>query len=438
METRMVNEYIVNKYFLIKLINLFLALTLSVITFYDESFGCWFLVYGLLLNFGIIYQVRNSQLLILLMFYVSTYLLYLIPIYFLEKQIGYVVSYHTFHLFNQVLIIHVLFLSLFSFFIRNNYNQNKMKLVDLIPIKNNPVIFNFLVVIMIILIFHVKGVNIFSGKDGSYSLYRENLSNVSGLWEYFYLLFISTFLFTKSKLQKWILLLIGIIYMAKSLLLGLRVQLLQMVIICFVLFFENKLKLKYLIMFLVLGIFSMETYGIMKEVGFSNFMTVMGRIDQINSDNVMLTNQTEVFYSSATYLGVIDDGTLSIDGRIKSTIGFMQNLIIPSAYVIEEGRLPSFISKYTHLGGGGLISIQFYVWFSWLGIIMLAFILAYFFNKLYSNKNIAYIGILVIGTFPRWFAYDPGNFLFRLPLYLFIIYLFIMEINKRLKIKLSE
>jgi hypothetical protein len=410
-----------------------ITIIFSINVIFNESLGKWFLLYGIILNLNIILQVKRSQVLVLIMFFALSYLLYLIPVYFMGQQIGYVKQYHNFGLFNKVLFIHIFFLSSFLLFLKS-YNYGRYKLSDSISQKNNPIIFYCLIVLMLITIIGVKGSNIFAGGD-SYNNYATNLSQVSGSWEYFYICFIVAFVFANTKFKKNILLTIGIFYITKSLLLGTRIQLIQMFFICFVLFFDNKLKLKYLLIFMLLGVISMEVYGVLKEVGISDLKTIMTYYDNVNTDRVLLTNQTEVFYSSSVYVGVIQDGILTPEKRIISALGLIENSIVPSKYVIKEARLPSYIQQYAHLGGGGLISVQFYVWFGYLGVFIIAFVLAYFFNKLYSSNMFALLGTLVIGVFPRWFAYDPANFLLRLPIYLFVFYMILSTLDKYLKMK---
>jgi hypothetical protein len=275
-----------------------------------------------------------------------------------------------------------------------------------------------------------KGTNIFS-YDASYEIYAENLSQVSGLWEYFYILFIAAFVFANTKLKRLILLVIAIFYIIYSTLLGLRIQMIQMMFIFFVIFLDNKFKLPYIIVFSILGIISMELYGVIKFIGSLNIGNILYYYNGMGKE--MLTNQTEVFYSSSVYIGAIQDGILTPGKRLVSALGLIENSIVPSAYVIEEARLPAYIQKYAHLGGGGLVSVQFYIWFGYAGVVLLAFGLAYFFNKLYSSNIFAVLGILIIGVFPRWFAYDPGNFLLRLPIYLFVFYLILCALDRVLK-----
>lgn len=427
----MVNITSVKKSFLLKLLLVLVNITLILLGGFFEV-GKQLLVMAILTNIFVIWELRRIQPAVLMGTFFLSYILYLIPYYYNDYIISAHVQYYKRELYDQVLGIHLLFLSSFLLFLKANLNENYLKLKDLLKPRNNVVIFSFLYLIMLAIIFSIKGSSVVGG---SYSTYIDNLEGQGGGIEYFYIFFVIAFFFTTKPILRNSLLILVIYYCFITITRGYRIQFVQMIILAFVLFFDGKFKTLYMMILAFFGFIVSEIIGLLKMMGSVSFEDMLALFEK-SETGIIINNQTDVFYSSVVFLGLIKDGILSFWVRIWSAIGFVWNWFAPSSFVWKEARLPLFAHEYTTLGGGGLISAYFYVWFGYLGPPLIGFALAMLFNKTYSSgvkQNFKIVLILVLSLYPRWFAYDPGNFLMRFSIYVFVIYMGFIIVHNQMK-----
>ena len=420
-----------NKHFLIKLGLGFLNIALIVLSTFFEL-GPVLLILAILTNIVVIWELRRIQPAVLMGTFFLSYILYLIPYYYNDYIISAHVQYYKRELYDQVLGIHLLFLSSFLLFLKANLNENYLKLKDLLKPRNNVVIFSLLYLIMLAIIFSIKGSSVIGG---TYSTYIDNLEGQGGGIEYFYIFFVIAFFFTTKPILRNSLLILVIYYCFITITRGYRIQFVQMIILAFVLFFDGKFKTLYMMIFSFFGFIVSEIVGLLKMMGSVSFEDMLALFEK-SETGIIINNQTDVFYSSVVFLGLIKDGILSFGVRIWSAIGFVWNWFAPSSFVWKEARLPLFAHEYTTLGGGGLISAYFYVWFGYLGPLIIGYALAMLFNKTYSSEvkqNFKIVLILVLSLYPRWFAYDPGNFLMRFSIYVFVIYMGFIIVHNQMK-----
>lgn len=419
------------KHFLLKLSLVTLNFFLLLLSAFLEV-GKALLIMGILTNIFVIWEMRRIQPAVLMGFFFLSYIMYLIPYYFYDYTIAAYEQYYKRELYDQMLGIHLLFLSSLLVFLKNDLNKDYLKLKDLIKPRDNVAIFAFLYLIMLIIIFSIKGSSVL---EGSYSTYIDNLEGQGGSVEYFYIFFTIAFFFTTKTSLRYSLLFLVVYYCFITITRGYRIQFVQMIILAFVLFFDGKFKTFYMMIFAFFGFIISEIVGMLKmfgSVSFQDMITLFEKSDK----GIIINNQTEVFYSSVVFLGLVKDDILSFSLRIWSALGFVLNWFVPSSFVWKEARLPVFAHEYTSLGGGGLVSAYFYVWFGYLGPVLIGLALAMLFNKTYSSdlkKNFKIVAILVFSLYPRWFAYDPGNFLMRFSLYVIIFYMGFIIIHNHMK-----
>lgn len=413
---------------------LFCSGIIMLFSLFNTELSAMVLLCGILTNILIIWEVRKVQPILIMSIFFLSYLLYLIPYYFADYLISGHSKYYTRSLYDKALRIHVIYLSAIYFFIEHNFNSGGFLIRDLVKSRDNKLIFFILYTLMIIILATVKGESVLT--SDSYATYIDNLEKQGGSLEYFYILFICAYYFTRSQILRNTLLLLVVYYIYSTVTKGYRIQLVQVVFLTFILFFDGKFKSRYIIVFSFLGFIISEILGIMKTVGNVSIEEFFKLYD--NSSGIIITNQTDVFYSSVVFLGVLRDGFMALPDRIWSTVGFFWNCIAPSSYVWKEARLPQFASGYTTLGGGGLISVYFFVWFGYLGPLGIAAILSKFLNGVFRDhkQNLYKISaIMLLSTFPRWFAYDPANFFFRLPIYLVVCYFLLITFHNLFKFK---
>ena len=133
-----------------------------------------------------------------------------------------------------------------------------------------------------------------------------------------------------------------------------------------------------------------------------------------------ITNQGEVFYSSVAFIGLKNYGLLNTN---KSFEYFVLSLILPSRYLPKISDLPGYVSSFTPIGGGSGVFAYFYVWFGIYGVVGIAIFLSFLINLAYksSNEYLILYSVMVLSTYPRWFAYSPIT-LFKLCLYILPVY----------------
>lgn len=425
------NLFYIKKSFLLKSIFALINIGLMLLSNFF-ALGKTLLIMAILTNVFIIWEMRRIQPAVLMGVFFLSYLLYLIPYYYGDYIISAHTQYYRRDLYDQMLGIHLLFLSSFLLFLKSNLNKSSLKIRDLIKPNNNIILFSFLYLIMLAIILSIKGNSVIGG---SYSTYIDNLEGQGGSVEYFYIFFVIAFFFTDKPFLRKSLLLLVVYYCFMTITRGYRIQFVQMVIVVFVLFFDGKFKTVYMMIFAFLGFIIAEIVNLLKMMGSLTVEDTLALFEK-SDKGIIISNQTDVFYSSVVFLGLIKDDIFSLGLRIWSTIGFIWNWFVPSSFVWIEARVPMFAGTFTSLGGGGLVSAYFYVWFGYLGPILIGFCLAFLFNKTYSSadkKVFKIIAILVLSLYPRWFAYDPANFLIRLSLYIYVVYIGFILIHNQMK-----
>lgn len=390
-------------------------------------------------NLLIVHNLRRIQPLMIISLFMLTYQVYLFPYYVMGTTMGFHTQYYKAELFNKVLSIHTIFLLSIYNALSTRLQYVTYRFRDILPVRNNFILFWMLTGVLLLIIVTSKGDNILGMAEGSYDAYMENLEKQGGTWEYFYIFYGTAFLFANDRPKKLLMTMIFLAYCYLSLIRGYRIQMIQMILLYFTLFLDGRFKTKLIVVMTFVGLLTVEVYGIMKELGGKIDISMIKDFLE-SKDGVMLTNQTEVFYSSAAFLGAINDGILGYSNRVLSILGFLENVFIPSTYVLKQGRVPEFISKYADIGGGGYVSAYFYVWFGLVGTIVAGALIAWLFNVMKTENGSNYKKmalIIVICTTPRWFAYDPANFLFRLPIYTVVLYILLIAIHRYLLDKIG-
>lgn len=93
-------------------------------------------------------------------------------------------------------------------------------------------------------------------------------------------------------------------------------------------------------------------------------------------------------------------------------------------------NLASYKQDIYQSGGGGLIAVYFYTWLSYIGPIVSGIFIGFSISTVFKNSSIAIkiYGLLILVTFPRWYAYNP-IFLVKFCIYGVLLYLFFRLIH---------
>ncbi len=377
----------------------------------------------------------NFQPGLIMIIFISTYLFYLIPVFFFDVNIASHTEYTDHSIYLKTLKLFIFFLVVFNLFLKKVATDNFIINKSLNRINSIPLFFIFYSVQIFILIYgSIKGQQII-GKDQSYEIYASNLENQNGLWEYFYIVFFLSYFFTTSRKIELFLYFSFAIYCYLSFTRGYRIQMIEMIILFFILFFDGKFRNIHLILGSFFSLIIMEFFGILKTIGKFNSEQLINSFG--NFGEIYLTNQTEVFYSTSTMLELANKNILDLYIRVETLFGFLINIIVPSGFMWQGSRLLDYIPRYAQIGGGGFCFGYVYFWLGYLGIILLSMYLGKLFSSLNTKKNwVIFFIILTTSICPRWFAYEPTNHLLRMQVLLVAVYLFVV-INFKKKHEIS-
>lgn len=388
-----------------------------------------FLVFIIIIsNILLIYKNRHKQSIIALY---SFMLLYSVPFFryfILHQEIAVYVKYNDFFTLSKVLNIQAIFfttLLIFSDFSKNDVSNK----IEIKTFNNNLLYFICIGIMVFITIFGSSSDSLLN--TGGYK--RAQINNFMNLRIIEYILiFISlSYKFSgDSKFKKMIILGIAGICGLKQLLFGGRILILQMLILIFLLFFDNRMKTRKVIVYALMCYVLFNIAGFVRndiKYAINNPTKILRYIKPqpyiYNGKEIWITNQGDVMHTSAVHMGLVEDGIIDSKMRKEASIYYVLRLIIPQKFLPKIATLTGFCMSYAPCGGGGFISSYFYVWFSYLGPIMIGIIIAKIVSNLYVEKSesMQLMKLIFMSTFPRWFAYEP-LVLFKMSLYMCIVY----------------
>lgn len=380
---------------MINIISIIIYGILFVYSYENLELGKWILLTVTIYNIFIIYKFKNSQVLCIFMIFVCTYWLYLFFYFFMDIPYSTYMDYQ--NLENSVFVLRLQ--SLFFFILVNFINVPKSKVIisQRLERKDNYLIFYGCIMIMIFInIVGLKGNSILKTAYGTEAV-------GSPLLEYYIIFFIMAYLYSKrNKAKDWLLILINLVYILNLFLHGLRLVSIEIIIMTFILFFDCKIKLKYIIIgscfcFVFLSMLSTIRIGYLGD-----WKEVFGVYN-----GVLQANQGDVFQASAVHVGMARDNIFDIQYRMKAFLGLFQNIFLPSEFQVKETILNQNLGSF-RVGGGGLISGYLYVYMGYLGVIIGPIIIAKAINNsFYSNKQMSTLyGIFTLITFARWYPYS--------------------------------
>ncbi len=424
--------YLVNKKLMIKrefrLEYIYLLIWLCLHLSAANKFVCMtLLVVGLINMASIMVKLYNFQPGLILSTFIAFYLLYLIPVFFFDIPIASHYMFNSLDNYKLTLSIFVLFIILINLFLKK-IKEQVIIAGRIQQIRSYP-IFLIFSLIQLSIIVHVLLTATAIGGDSSYDQYISNLEHSNGLWEYFYIFYIISFLFMPNRYCKGVLWFVFIAYVYVSITRGYRIQMIQMAILFFILFLDGKMKNYYILIVSLFGLVAMELYGIWKLIGSFDLERIISSYESF--DTILVSNQTEVFYSSTGVLSRLNDGHFDLGMQLSTLSAFILNFIWPSGLLWKGSRVLDYMYN-SDIGGGGFCFGYFYFWFRLFGVGLIAYFVSWNLNNRIGNNvyKIVYL-ILFISLCPRWFAYEPTNHLVRLPLTLLIILVIILLVFKK-------
>lgn len=319
---------------------------------------------------------------------------------------------------------------------------NDLILKNHFKVKDNPVIFYSLILIqLIIVLFGKTGDTIF--ESGGYSTVDSNVKSTGGLaiFEYFLVLYPVAYIYSGG-LRKRIILLatVAIFYCIKAVLFGGRVEMLQFLLMAFILHFDSSsfslkkigiIALPFVVFFILFG-------GLFRgapDMSLGSMITVLKENQEILT-TLIFGNHIDVYYSSTRLYGFCEDGILSIFERGRIFLLNILAIFVPYSKLPPEADLAGFKKDEYFAGGGGLFPVYFFVYLSYFGVLMISSVVGVFFRKIILSPHkvskyfLLYIS-MILSTFPRWYAYS-ANVFYKYCLYSVIVLLCVSIFDKYL------
>lgn len=398
-----------------------------------------------LVSIRLIVLYRNVQTVFIFYIFHLSFILMLIPYFMFDIPITPHSEFQIAIYMNPALLIHGAFVFALYLFTDLNIPNRPIVFSKNLPKRGDAAVFLLLTGIMMAILVNmmVGKVNVYSlPADQAWGTYVKNIDPTvvgSGAPEYFLVFFLTAFIFGKKLYLRGILIGIFCIFIYSGFTRGMRVSFLMLILLFFALFFDGKIKLRYILLMTLVGMTLLHAAGYAKS----------GKRDVVDlfsvySGTQLLTNQGEVFYTSNVVVSSITDGICGLKERAFSLLAASLQVIIPPRIGLgNEGKPFLYVRELTGraAGGGGLISVFFYFWMDYFGVVLIAFFLAKVTNKAIKKPTslLSIYIICVYSLYPRWLVYDPVNFLFRVPLYAICLYLLLMEFHRMmLKHKLTR
>ena len=431
------NNLILKKSFLKDVLVLFIILIFtSCCLFFEVYLNAIFLKYTYLfvLFFCLIQLVRNSlksKVLFILLSYMLLYFIKLKSYLFNDVIIFNPNSFDDIRFTYRTIFLYELFFFILFFFIRIEHFRFFSERLKLYP---NRHIFLALIVLSLLITFFVK--------NGSYLFlsnsdiaYGENKIKTSGLIEYTIFIFFVAFIFKPKGYLFNIIFYFAIVYYSlKNLLLGGRIEVLQLGILLFILVFEIKSKWKVLLTFLIFGYYIMSIYENVRlnpiKLATSSFTETLLIPFEANKGESFISNEGEVFSSTNRLVSMSDKSILSIETRAFSFLAFLASVILPYDILPNYAVLDTYLQNTYISYGGGMILGYMYVWFGIISIIFVPYFIGVFVKYLgeASSQYTLFYGVLFLTTMPRWFAYNP-IVLIKANLFGFLLYVICIAIH---------
>lgn len=359
-----------------------------------------------LANFHLAWINRRNQPVVVFFIFTLTYILYILPFYLFGIRFTAYLQYATEEHFAAALQVLALFLVvLYCFQARVRPRGPRAPFAKLVSVLPNDALFLGSLLFMVAITFlGIRGDTIFAAGG-----YGKGSVQKSGLVEYFLigLVLAAATMRRPGRLRVAMLGVVVVAYVLRILVYGGRIEVLQVILVLFFVFADRRFSGWMVVAGSTLGLGLTELVGLIR----ANPLQALSALSYgWTRPAAILSNQGDVFYASTAYIAVLRDGMLDPLFRVKSIVGFLASLVLPSRAVWPEARVAEFVSRLTPIGGGGLFPAYLFLWLGVPGVIFGAWIV----HRLIcaSRKDglpvwaRAFV-VLALSTYPRWYAYSP-------------------------------
>lgn len=424
-----------------KLVLCFVLLGLLFILFvYGYSNMTGKLLYALLIFINGLLILRSLLIKNYIVLIISTYiLLYIQVLYFLfykNIQLSVFVDFNNEFYFYKSACIICLFLILFYLFLRIYPDDKLMYFQN----KDSNAVFLFSVIsFSLMMIFGLNGENIL--ESGGYG---KGESNGSFLFEYGLIFFCAAYLYSGNSIKKKrLLLLLSVLYVLKSLLYGGRIAVLELMLAWFFLYFQYRIKLKTILLFVCFFYYSMLIIGALRSditlLSSLNIIDILTMDKKGSVPDMIVSQEADANYAAVRLIAFADEQIVIFTDRIYSLFLFVCSIFLPYSILPSCARPADMLREYP-TGGGGLITAYFYFYASYIGVIFIAIYMAISLSVKRGNIALKYNNLYLMFLFitlPRWFAYNPIS-IFKMSLYGVFIIKFIDYLYMKYHFKLIK
>jgi hypothetical protein len=384
-----------------------LAIAIAVICFVSNFYtNDAKLIYECCLATCGILLLRSSKhkYLFLVLIVISSYIVLLFPYFLNDLNIGTFSALNQPTLYQKTIYVFSVFLTTLLFFFKE---VPYVPIVDRLKVFDNELIFYFNTIVMVlILIFGASGETVLTGS------YGQNHAEMSIVFIYFPIFFLTSYVSSgRAKPKLFLLVLIAVAFVIKSLLFGGRGNSVSMLLLMYILFFDKRMSLKALLLLIVVG-FTLSSFWAIYRVG--------GRkidIAQLYSFGASYkdkysaagNNQTDVFYASVRLITMKDMGLISGSESLEAFGLFWASIFVPNSALPPLANLATYLLSSFNSLGGGLVFAYFYVFLSYFGVVLIAYYVSIIFRKVRESTNLymLFYCLLVSCTVIVWFAYGP-------------------------------
>lgn len=392
---------------------------------------------SVILNIALVIATRKFKPLAFLFLFALTYIY--VSIFYFVDGISLSLGYEGFTdptYYRNVLLIHSFFLVVITLLLPRFDQPILMR--ELLPNRKSNLAFYLIVAAMLFITFISKtGTSIIESSGYSNENYKTESIGGLSIFEYFLVLVPLGYIYTNNEtLKRWVLIGCIALFCIKGLLFGGRIETLQCGLLVFIFFVDNrKTNFLKLIGLSIVPLYILTIFGAVRSNPLL-FLEDTSRILLLPFENSMILfgNQRDIYYSSNRLVGMVGNETITYWDRFR-TFGY--NLVAP---VVPYGRLPEianlagFKKDVYPAGGGALMSVYFWVFLGYPGVMLLATYLGVIIRKIKSAVSTYFVlyMIMVLSTYPRWIGYNPIT-LFKLSIYVIPAYFLLRYVVERLE-----
>lgn len=235
-------------------------------------------------------------------------------------------------------------------------------------------------------------------------------SNSEQIYEYCLILFIFGYYYTgNNKKLWWILSIILALFSGYTILQGVRVSILQMLIIFFLMNMIHKYNYKKIAIFTIIGIILFTIFGIYGDhLDWGTDFSFNYIYEQILDRKFALDTSVSSYFTGLTFIEYTN--IMTFGERFSNLLDYFKYTFIGGG--ANYKNLQSItINSYIHYYGGYITS-YFYYWLGTAGVILIATYIGKLFkminNLTLKSKHFYKLStVYIISTIPRWFLYFP-------------------------------